>query len=236
MQNPFPMKHATDQMPSQNSSKIRMKEIVELTPQKKSPERILHSAKKGKTNIPSIKPKNDKTLAVTIEMYNNLKCAFNKIDDEMAHFAKRYQEEQKVIATEITDLIKKIITPIAEENKNLREDLQTAKKRIDELNTLILDLTTKNENKITENKILITNKIDEINNQVTNAVENHIVTTENRTNATLQKDNKKKQKEEKTHINTNQPPKHIEISASQQKPPTISSTKRNQLKKSTPHL
>ena len=67
-------------------------------------------------------------------------------------------------------------------------------------------------------------------------MENHIVTTENRTNATLQKDNKKKQKEEKTHINTNQPPKHIEISASQQKPPTISSTKRNQLKKSTPHL
>ena len=52
-------------------------------------------------------------------MYNNLKCAFNKIEDEMAHFDKRYQEEQKVIATEITDLIKKIITPIAEENKNL---------------------------------------------------------------------------------------------------------------------
>ena len=231
MQNPFPMKHATDQMPSQNSSKIRMKEIVELTPQKKSPERILHSAKKGKTNIPSIKPKNDKTLAVTIEMYNNLKCAFNKIDDEMAHFAKRYQEEQKVIATEITDLIKKIITPIAEENKNLREDLQTAKKRIDELNTLILDLTTKNENKITENKILITNKIDEINNQVTNAMENHIVTTENRTNATLQKDNKKKQKEENTHTDTNQPPKHIEILASQQTPSTLSTTKANQTEK-----
>ena len=72
--------------------------------------------------------------------------------------------------------------------------MQTAKKRIDEPNTLILDLTTKNENKITENKILITNKIDEINNQVTNAMENQIVTTENRTNATLQKDNKKKKK------------------------------------------
>ena len=48
-----------------------------------------------------------------------------------------------------------------------------------ELNTLILDLTTKKKNKITENKILITNKIDEINNQVTNTMDNHIVTTEN---------------------------------------------------------
>ena len=51
-------------------------------------------------------------------------------------------------------------------------------KRIDELNnTLLLDLTTK-KNKITKNKILITNNIDKIN----------IVTTGNRTNATLQKD------------------------------------------------
>ena len=127
-----------------------------------SPERILHSAKKGKTNIPPRKPKNDTTPTVTIGMYDNLKCAFNKIDDEMAHFAKRYQEKQKEITTEIIDLINNIITPIAEENTNLRKDLQTANKRIDELNTLILDLTTKNKNKITENKILITNNIDKI--------------------------------------------------------------------------
>ena len=125
-------------------------------------------------------------------MYNDLKCAFNKIDDEMAHFAKRYQEEQKEITTEITDLIKNIITPIAEENTNLQKDLQTANKRTDELNTLILDLTTKNKNKITENKILITNKIDEINNQVTNTMDNHIVTTENRINATSQKETKRR--------------------------------------------
>ena len=65
--------------------------MVELTPQKKSPERILHSAKKGKTNIQPRKPKNDATPTVTIEIYN-LKCAFNKIDDEMAHFTKRCQE------------------------------------------------------------------------------------------------------------------------------------------------
>ena len=60
---------------------------------------------------------------------------------------------------------------------------------------------------------------------------NHIVTTDNRTNATLEKDNKKKQKEEKTHIETNQPPKHMEIWASQQKPPTLSTTKTSQTEK-----
>ena len=145
MQNPFTMKYVTDQMPSQNISKITMIEIVELTPQKKSTERILHSTEKAKTNIPPRKPKNDTTQKVTIEMYNNLKCAINKIDDEMAHFAKMYQKEQKEITTEITDLIKNIITPIAEENTNLRKDLQTTSKRIDELNTFILDLTTKNK-------------------------------------------------------------------------------------------
>ena len=42
-------------------------------------------------------------------MYNNLKFALSKIDDEMAHFAKRYHEEQKEITTEITDLMKNII-------------------------------------------------------------------------------------------------------------------------------
>ena len=126
MQNPFTMKHTTGQMPSQNSSKITM---IDLAPQKKSPERILHSAKKGKTNIPPRKPKNDTTPTVTIEIYYNLKCAFNKIDNEMAHFAKRYQEEEKEITTEVTDLIKNIITPIVEENTNQRKDLQTANKK-----------------------------------------------------------------------------------------------------------
>ena len=53
VQNPFTIKHTTDQMPSQNNSKITM---VELTPQKQLPERILHSAKKAKINIPSRKP------------------------------------------------------------------------------------------------------------------------------------------------------------------------------------
>ena len=80
---------------------MTMIEMVELTSQKQSPDRILQSAKKAKTNITSRKPKNDTTPTVTIEMYNNLKCAFNKIDDEMTHFVKIYQEEQKEITTDI---------------------------------------------------------------------------------------------------------------------------------------
>ena len=108
----------------------------------------------------------------------------------------------------------------------MRKDLQTANRRVDQLNTLILDLTTNNKNKTTENKILITNNIHKINNHVTNTRDNHIVTTENRTNATLQKDNKKKQKEVKTHIETNQPPKHTEFSAGQQTPPTLTQKKK----------
>ena len=129
VQNPFTMKHTTDQMPSQNSSKIAMIEIVELIPLKQLLKRILHSAKKVKTDIPLRKSKNDKTPTVTVEMHNNLRCAFNKIDDEMTFFAKRYQEAQKEITTEITDIMRNIITPIAEENTILRKDLQTAKKQ-----------------------------------------------------------------------------------------------------------
>ena len=49
VQNLFTMKHTTDQSPSQNSSKITMIEMLELTPQKELPEGILHSTKKAKT-------------------------------------------------------------------------------------------------------------------------------------------------------------------------------------------
>lgn len=88
------------------------------------------------------------------------------------HILQWYQEEQKEITTKITDIIKKIITPIAEVNTILRKDLQAVNKRIYELNTSVLDLTSKNNNKIIENKILITSKITEINNQMTNTMDN----------------------------------------------------------------
>ena len=58
-------------------------------------------------------------------------------------------------------------------------------------------------------------------------MDNDIVTTENRTNATLQKETKRR----KDTQDTNQPPKHIEISASQQTLPMLSTTKTNQTEK-----
>ena len=72
-------------------------------------------------------------------------------------FAKKYQEDQKEITPEITDIIKNVITPIAEENTILRKNLQAENYRKDQINTLILDLTTKNKNEINEKKILIRN-------------------------------------------------------------------------------
>ena len=72
---------------------------------------------------------------------------------------------------------------------------------------------------------------------MTNKMENYIERTENRTNANLPKDNKKKQKEEKTQIDTKQvTPKHIENVASQQTPATLSTTKTNETKNLTLHL
>ena len=99
---------------------------------------------------------------------------FNKIDYEITYFAKRYQEVQNKITNEITDIIKNIITPIVEVNTNLRKEVQATIKRIDEINILIIDLTKKSKNKISEKKILITNKIDEINNRMTNTMKNRI--------------------------------------------------------------
>ena len=70
-------------------------------------------------------------------------------------FAKKYQEDQKEITPEITDIVKNVITPIAEENTILRKNVQAENYRKDQINTLILDLTTKNKNEINEKKILI---------------------------------------------------------------------------------
>lgn len=91
-------------------------------------------------------------------MENNLKFALDETDDEMTHFAGRNQAEKKKITTEIIYVIKNVIIPFSEENTIMRKKLQPPNKMIDELNNLILDLTTKNKSKISENKILIRNK------------------------------------------------------------------------------
>ena len=46
-------------------------------------------------------------------------------------FAKKYQEDQKEITPEITDIVKNVITPIAEENTILRKNLQAENYRKD---------------------------------------------------------------------------------------------------------
>ena len=66
---------------------------------------------------------------------------------------------------------------------------------------------------------------------MTNTMGNHIKRTENSTNVNLQKDSKKKQIEKNTQILNQVPTKHIEITASQQTPPTLSTTKTNQTEK-----
>ena len=66
---------------------------------------------------------------------------------------------------------------------------------------------------------------------MTNTMGNHIKRTENSTNVNLQKDSKKKQIEKNTQILNQVPTKHIEITASQQTPPTLSTTKTSQTEK-----
>ena len=67
---------------------------------------------------------------------------------------------------------------------------QQIKEWIVELKTLIVDLSTKNNNKIGEKKILI-NIVDEINSRMTNTMDNHIKRAEIRLNVNLQKDKKR---------------------------------------------
>ena len=58
-------------------------------------------------------------------------------------FALRYEKEKEVIASEITAYKKNLINPIAEENKKLKEELNTTnKKLLGENNQLKENLST----------------------------------------------------------------------------------------------
>ena len=48
---------------------------------------------------------------------------------DMVESAKKYHDEQWQIKSEITEFLKKVITPTAEENKKVREDLHTVYQR-----------------------------------------------------------------------------------------------------------
>ena len=64
-------------------------------------------------------------------------------NDESTMFAKKYKRDLQEITTEITNIIKQIITVIAEENKKLKNDLETVHKRIDDLKSLVIDMSTR---------------------------------------------------------------------------------------------
>ena len=73
---------------------------------------------------------------VTIQMHSNLKEAINNIDEDLNQFTLRYEKKKEVITSETTEYIKKLINPIVEENKKLKEELKTANIQLKEENNL----------------------------------------------------------------------------------------------------
>ena len=61
-----------------------------------------------------------------------------------------FSVEQSLITEEITDVLKNFITPLTEENAQLKLELEAANKRIENLNLLLLDMTNQNANKLKE--------------------------------------------------------------------------------------
>ena len=95
-------------------------------------------------------------------MYNNLKGTMNKMDNEMNEFSNRYSVEQSVITEEITDILKNFITPLTKENLQLKQELEAANKRIENLNSQLLDVTNGNANKVKELKNWVTCKLEAV--------------------------------------------------------------------------
>ena len=108
------------------------------------------------------KQDDNQSTHVTMEMYNNLKRTINKMDNEMNKFPKRYSVEQSVITEEITDILENSITPLTEENAQLKLDLEAANKIIENLNSLLLDMTNQNANKVKELKNWVSCKLEAI--------------------------------------------------------------------------
>ena len=83
-------------------------------------------------------------------MYSDLKKAINNIDEDLNQFTLRYEKEKEVITSEITKYIKNLVNPIAEENKKLKEELETKiynyKNKIINLKKTFLPLITKLRN------------------------------------------------------------------------------------------
>ena len=59
---------------------------------------------------------------VTLETHKILKNAVNEMENEIAQFAKQYDQEQAQITAEISKIVKTLITPIAIQNIKLRQE------------------------------------------------------------------------------------------------------------------
>ena len=65
---------------------------------------ILHRKPKKPTATKKLKNEN---VEVTIQMYSNLKKAINSIDEDVNQFTLRYEKVKEVVASKITEYIKK---------------------------------------------------------------------------------------------------------------------------------
>ena len=131
-------------------------------------------------------------------------------------FALRYEKEKEVITSEITAYIKNLINPIAEENKKLKEELNTTSKKllgennqlkenlsttyskIEELRSLMLDSTTQCKNTVKETKQWINREIEETNLNLRN-IQYEI--RKNEISEKINRMNKQKENNSKTYIN-----------------------------------
>ena len=88
----------------------------------------------------------------------------------MTMFAKKNKRDQQGIPQ--IHIIKSIAIPIVEENKKLNDNLETTHKRKDNLNSLILDMSTRNKNRLCDHKNWVDNKMDEINGSISSLDKN----------------------------------------------------------------
>ena len=124
------------------------------------------SKQKSSTTKKKMTNKCNNANMVTLDMHNNLKNTINKMEDEITQFAERYEEEQANIATEISKIVEALIAPIASENIKLKEELNDANLKIEQLRSQILGITTQNRNKIKESKNWTSSELETINNSI----------------------------------------------------------------------
>ena len=133
-------------------------------------ERVLpKSSNKQKSSTTKKKAidKCNNTNMVTLEMHSKLKSTINKIDDEVTQFPKRYEQEQAKFTTEISKIVETLITPIRNKNIKLKEKLNDANLKFEQLRRQVLDITTQNGNKLKESKNWILGELGTINNSIT---------------------------------------------------------------------